>query len=145
MAGCGSKQSLDPEGFTTAQRQAAQTALDRLSETSLARTVVAISYRSGQAPNTCTVIPVAGRDGAFRLVLAWQGLKPAYRSVPQSLLEATIGGASSRSVRFHVSSFGTTTPESASVKASLARAALAKPAAQCEVLQGGELQLVSPE
>jgi hypothetical protein len=144
LAACGSKQKVDSGGFTADERTAAQTALDRLGQTAVPRTVVAISYRSGQAPTTCTVLPAPAGDGTFELVLAWQGLRPAYRSVPESLLEATIGGPSPKSVQFHVTSFGGKIPESPRVKASLVRAAVARPAEQCDVLESGHLELVAP-
>ena len=141
---CGSKQSVDSGGFTDAQRKAAQAALDQLQKTSIPRRVVAISYQSGQAPTTCTVVPKAGTDDAFDVFLAWKPTRPDYKSVPQSVLEATVGRPPAKSVRFHVSTFGGSTPEPASVQASLVRAMLAKPAEQCEVLENGSLQLISP-
>jgi hypothetical protein len=144
LVACGSKQKVDSGGFTANQRTAAAAALAQLRRTAIPRTVVAISYRSGQGPNTCTVIPAPGGSGAFDLVLAWQQLKPDYRSVPQSLLEATIGGTSAKTVRFNVTSFGGTIPESTKVKASLVRAAVARPAEQCEVLESGQPELVAP-
>jgi hypothetical protein len=144
LVACGSKQKVDSGGFTTDQRKAAVAALAQLRQTAIPRTVVAISYRSGQAPNTCAVIPAPGASGTFDLVLAWQQLKPDYRSVPQSLLEARIGGASAKTVRFHVTSFGGKIPESTRVKASLVRAAVARPAEQCEVLESGQLELIAP-
>jgi hypothetical protein len=144
LVACGSKQKVDSGGFTADERKAAQTALDQLRASAIPRTVVAISYRSGQGPNTCTVIPAPGASGTFDLVLAWQQLKPDYKSVPESLLEATIGEASAKAVRFHVTSFGGKIPESTRVKASLVRAAVARPAEQCEVLESGQLELVAP-
>lgn len=144
LVACGSKPKVDSGGFTADERAAAQTALAQLRLTAIPRTVVAISYRSGQGPNTCVVIPAPGGSGRFDLVLAWQQLKPDYRSVPESLLEATIGGTSAKAVRFNVTSFGGKIPESTRVKASLVRAAVARPAEQCEVLESGQLELIAP-
>jgi hypothetical protein len=145
VAGCGSGGTkVDEGGFTSAQRAAAQSALDRLRQTSIPRRIVAISYRSGQAPATCTVMPGTGSDGSFRLVVAWGVLRPQYKSVPRNLIEATIG-PTAKDVRFRVTPFGGPVPESPTVQATLARAALAHPAEQCEVLESGSLQLVSQQ
>jgi hypothetical protein len=122
----------------------AQDALDLLQETALPRSVVAISYQAGQAPITCIVLPETGARGRFKLVMAWKPDRPAYIAVPQSVLEATIGG-SVKEVRFHVTSFGgggrNPTPEPARVAATVVRAALAKPAERCEVLENSQLRL----
>jgi hypothetical protein len=136
---------VDSGGFTTAERNSAQAALDLLRKTSIPRTVVAISYQSGQAPTTCVVMPESGTEGAFKLFMAWKPTGDIYKSVPQNVLEATIAEASSKGDRFHVSTFGGqyNLPEPASVEASLVRAVLAKPAEQCEVLENGHLQLVA--
>jgi hypothetical protein len=141
LAACGSKPKTDEGGFTVPERNDAQAALDQLRGTSIPREVLAISTRAGQAPNTCTLIPTNGTRGPYTLVVAWGPPLPAYQSVPQSLLVATIGGES-RAVRSHVTLFGGRLGEPAAVKATIARAALAKPAEPCQALDGGELQIV---
>jgi hypothetical protein len=141
LVACGSTPKTDEGGFTAADRSDAQTALARLRGTSIPGTVLAISTRAGQAPNTCTLIPTNGTRGPYSLIVAWGPPLPAYRSVPQSLLVATIGGES-RVVRSHVTSFGGRLGEPATVKATIARAALAKPAEPCQALDDGELQIV---
>jgi hypothetical protein len=146
FTGCGSKQSVDAGGFTTAEQKSAQTALDILQQTPIPRTVVAISRQSGQAPTICRVLPIPETRGAFQLVVGWKPDHPAYMSVPQSVLEATIG-QSVKDDRFHVSSFGgggpKPIPEPPSVEASLVRAVLSKPAEKCEVLENSHLRLAA--
>ncbi len=142
---CGSAQSVDKGGFTSGERKAAQTALDLLQQTTIPRSVVAISYQSGQAPTTCIVLPKAGAPGVFDLFVAWKPNRPDFMSVPQSVLLATIGEATSKNDRFQITSFGGggrhPKPEPVSVEASLVRAELAKPAETCEVLENGHLRL----
>ncbi len=144
---CGGKQKVDAGGFTTAEQKAVQTALRILQQTPIPRTVVAISRQSGQAPTICQVLPKTDAGGTFELVVGWKPDHPAYMSVPQSVLEATIG-KSVKDDRFHVSSFGggghDPIPEPASVEASLVRAVLSKPAEKCEVLENSQLRLASP-
>lgn len=145
---CGSKQKVDSGGFTSAARKAAQTALDRLQQTSIPRRVVAISYQSGQAPTTCIILPEAGAEGIFELFVAWKPNRPDFMAVPQSVLEATIDEASSKSDQFHTTTFGGgglhPKPEPASIEADLVRAVLAKPGETCEVLENGHLRLAAP-
>jgi hypothetical protein len=142
---CGSKPSVDSGGFTSAQRTAAQTALDLLQQTAIPRTVVAISFQSGQAPTTCVVLPAPGSSSLFKLFVAWKPNRPDFMSVPQSVLEATFGATSGKADRYHIWSFGGggrhPKPEPPSVAASLVRAELAKPSETCEVLENGRLQL----
>jgi hypothetical protein len=143
LAGCGSSSHVDGGGFTSTQRTAAQAALDRLQKTGLPRSVVAISYQTGQAPVTCIVLPTAA-DDRFQLVIAWKPDRADYASIPQSVLVATIG-SSSRDVHYRVTSFGggpSGAKEPASVAAAVVRASLAKPAEQCQVLENSRLRLV---
>jgi hypothetical protein len=144
---CGSKQSADIGGSTAAQRKAVSSALNLLQHTKIPRTVVAISFQIGQAPSTCTVIPGPGTQGIFELFVAWKPTNPNadVASAPQSVLEATIDDGSFKNDRFHVSSFGSGVPEPAGVKASLVRAVLSTLAQRCEVLENGDLRLVSPD
>jgi hypothetical protein len=65
--------------------------------------------------------------------------------VPETVLDATIDDRSAASLRFRVSTFGATTAASAAVRASLVRAALAKPAEPCEALADGNLRLAVQE
>ena len=110
--------------------------------------MVAISFQSGQAPTTCVILPKAGAKGIFKLFVAWKPNRPDFMSVPQSVLEATIAEASSKSDQFHITSFGGgglhPKPEPANVEADLVRAVLAKPAETCEVLENGHLRLAVP-
>ena len=145
-AACGSKPAkVDEGGFTAAQRTAAQTALGHLAQTALPRAIVAISYQTGVAPTTCVVVPGATSD-AFQLVLAWKPNRPSYLSVPQSVIEATIGVASAKDDSYTVTSFGGggghPKPEPPRVEADLVRAEVARPAETCEALATGNLQLV---
>jgi hypothetical protein len=145
-AACGSSaQHVDSGGFTDAQRKAAQTALDRLPQTMIPRTVLAISYQAGQAPRICTVLPQPDDPSTFKLYLAWRPTRPGYKSVPQSLLVATISEASAAKDHYHVSTFGGQGrgPIPASIEASLTRVAEASPAEQCEVLDNGHLQIAA--
>ena len=130
-----------------AQRKAVSSALNLLQHTKIPRTVVAISFQIGQAPSTCTVIPGPGTQGIFELFVAWKPTNPNadVASAPQSVLEATIDDGSFKNDRFHVSSFGSGVPEPAGVKASLVRAVLSTLAQRCEVLENGDLRLVSPD
>jgi hypothetical protein len=142
---CGSKPKVDSGGFTAAERTAAQTALDHLQQTAIPRTVVAISYQSGQAPTTCVILPKTGAQGIFELFVAWKPNRPDFMAVAQSVLEATIGESSSKSDQFHITQFGGgglhPKPEPANVAADLVRAVLAKPIETCEVLENGHLRL----
>jgi hypothetical protein len=144
---CGSKPNVDGGGFTAAERTAAQTALDGLQQTPIPRAVVAISYQTGQAPNTCVVLPNAGARGTFKLVVAWKPTRPDFMAVAQSVLEATIGETAAKSDQFHITSFGggglDPKPEPASIAADVVRAVLAKPAETCEVLENGHLRLAA--
>jgi hypothetical protein len=143
LSGCGGGgESVDAGGFTADERDAAQQALDHLRQTRLPGRVVAISYQSGEAPATCIVLPEPDRDGVFRLLLAWEPSRPAYRTLPRTLIEATI--AAKGPVPFHVSTYSSRLPEPPSVKATLVRAALANPSEDCEVLESGRLRLVAP-
>jgi hypothetical protein len=142
---CGSKPKVDSGGFTAAERQAAQTALDLLQRTSIPRTVVATSFQSGQAPTTCVILPKAGAKGIFKLFVAWKPNRPDFMSVAQSALEATIGESSSTNDQFHITQFGGgglhPKPEPVNIAADFQRAVLAKPAETCEVLENGHLRL----
>jgi hypothetical protein len=142
---CGSKPKVDSGGFTAAEREAAQTALDGLQQTPIPRAVVAISYQAGQAPTTCIVLPKAGAEGIFKLFVAWKPNRPDFMAVAQNVLEATIGESPSKSDQFHITSFGggglDPKPEPANVAADLVRAVLAKPSETCEVLENGHLRL----
>ena len=145
LSACGSKSSVDKGGFTAAQRQSAQTALDLAARTAITRNVLNLSFQTGQAPNGCSVLPQSGSDETFHLFMSWDPTRPAYRSMPHSVLEATISVKSAASDTFHVTSFGGQggKPEPPEIKASIARVALTRPAEQCQVLQDGRLQLVA--
>lgn len=136
---------MDKGGFTVSEQKAAQRALDLLQQTPIPRTVVAISFQSGAAPSTCRVVPEAGSKTSFKLVVAWKPNRPDFMSVPQSVLEATIGETSSKNDAFHISSFGggsrNPKPEPANVQADVVRAVLANPGETCEVLESGHLRL----
>jgi hypothetical protein len=126
-------------------RKSAQSALDHLRGTAIPRRVVAISYQTGQVPNTCTVLPASGAKGTFKLFMAWDPTNPAFVLAPHTVLEATINETSARSDSFQVSSFGGRygKPEPPAEKAKLIRAVLSQSAQQCEVLENGQLQLMS--
>jgi hypothetical protein len=142
---CGSKPSVDSGGFTSAQRTAAQTALDLLQQTSIPRMMVATSFQTGQAPTTCVVLPGVGTPTIFKLFVAWKPNRPDFMFVPQSVLEATFGSTSSKADRFRIWSFGGGSlhpkPEPPSVAASLIRAVLSKTSETCQVLENGHLRL----
>ena len=148
LVACGSNQTAGTTSdvFTGAQVKAAQTALDLLQQTSIPRRIVAISYQSGVAPTTCSIVPDPAGNGVFKLYLAWASDVPGYTTIPKSVLEATIRQDSSARDSFGVHTFrtrfGRPVPISLQVNASLARAALTKPNAQCTVLENGALQLV---
>lgn len=142
-AACGSKQSVDSGGFTADERKAAQAALDRLQQTMIPKTVVGVSIQSAQAPRICSVLLQPGSPGLFKLFVAWKPSAAAYRFVPQTLLEATIGQAKVKDVQYHVTTFGGRVPVPASVEATLVRAVESKPAERCEALENGQLRLVA--
>ncbi len=142
---CGSAQKVDKGGFTAAQRATAQSALDLMQQTPIPRAVVAISYQSGQAPTTCVVLPTTTSKQTFKLYVAWKPNRPDFMSVPQSVLEATIGAGSSKSDQFKITTFGggghDPKPEPPNIEADLVRAVLAKPGETCQVLESGRLRL----
>jgi hypothetical protein len=148
LAACGSGQSGDTgsDVFTDSQVKAAQTALDLLQETSIPRRIVAISYQSGVAPTTCSIVPNTSGNNTFKLYVAWASNVPGYTTIPKSVLEATISQDSSKQDSFGVHTFrtrfGKPVPLSVQANATLARAALTKPNAQCTVLDNGVLKLV---
>jgi hypothetical protein len=147
VSACGSAQKTDAGGFTRAQRTAAQSALDLTQNTPIPSRVVALSYQTGTAPSTCTVLPKTGQPGTFRLLVAWTPNHPGYLGLPESVLAATIDESSARRDSFDVVTYrnrsGKAVPEPVRVSAGFVRAALTKPAEQCEVLDNGKLQLVS--
>ena len=147
LSACGSTQKTDSGGFTRAQRAAAQSALDLTRETSIPSRVVALSYQSGTAPSTCTVLPNTTKPGTFRLLVAWVPNHPGYLGLPESVLAATIDESSASKDSYDVVTYrnrlGKAVPESVRVSAGFVRAALTKPAEQCEVLDNGKLQLVA--
>jgi hypothetical protein len=143
LAGCGGGSVVDAGGFTAAQRKAAQAALDRLGPTEIPRRVVAISFQDGQAPSVCLVVPVAGADGVFRLLLTWDSSKPAFVTQAKTVLQATIHSASASRNRFRIFSYGGVggKPESVSLASAVKRTTLARPAEQCQALANGTLRL----
>jgi len=147
LCACGGGRATDSGGFTAAQRSAAQAALDLVQQTAIPRRVVALSFQAGTAPSTCTVLPAA-TPGTFRLLLAWAPDQPGYLTMPHSVLSATIDETSAKKDSFDVTTFrtrlGKAAPEPTGVNANFVRAALSKPAEQCDVLENGKLQLVSP-
>jgi hypothetical protein len=126
-------------------RKSAQSALDQLRRTAIPRRVLAISYQTGQVPNTCVVLPASASKGTFKLFIAWDPTNPSFVLVPHTVLEATINETSAKGDRFQVSSYGGRygKPEPPAEKAKLIRAVLSRSAQQCEVLQNGQLQLTS--
>jgi hypothetical protein len=146
LTACGSKPSVDKGGFTSSQRQAAQAALGLLGKTTIPREVLALSFQTGQAPNVCSVLPRASSTALFDLFMAWNPTRPAYRNMPQSVLQAAIGVSSAKRDSYHVTTFGGQRgkPEPPEIKATLARVALTRPAEQCEVLEDGRLQISTP-
>ena len=145
LAACGSRPSVDKGGFTSSQRQAAQTALDLLGQTAIPRQVLTLSFQTGQAPNTCSVLPKASSEELFELFMSWNPTRPAYRNMPQSVLQAAISVTSAKHDTYHVTSFGGQNgkPEPPEIKATLARVALTRPAEQCQVLEDGRLQIAT--
>ena len=148
LAACGGGQATDAGGFTAAQRAAAQSALRLVAQTAIPRRVLALSFQAGTAPSTCTVLPAQGRQGSFRLLVAWVPDLPGYLTLPQSVLAATIDASSPRKDSFDVVTFrdrrGRPLPTPVGVRAGFVRAALTKPAEQCQVLDDGALELVAP-
>jgi hypothetical protein len=148
LAACGSSGSTNTstEALSDAQVKDARAALDLLQQTSIPRRVVAISYQSGVAPTTCSIVPDPSRSGVFKLYLAWASNVPGYTTTPKSVLEATINRDSAEKDSFGVHTFrtrfGKPVPISVQANASLARAALTRPNAQCTVLENGALRLV---
>jgi len=133
-------------GLSDSQLRAVQNAFDLLGRTGIPSRVVAISFQVGEAPTTCSVVPLPSNGSVFRLYVAWEATQPGFTMVPKSVLEATITQSSSQDDQFNVFTFqdrkGNPKPASVSVSASLTRAALTKPNAQCQVLEDGHLQLV---
>jgi hypothetical protein len=70
LAGCGGSGGADANGFTTADRTAAQTALDTLQPTSISRVLVQISDTE-HIPDTCTVHLVSPNPRVFRVFVQW--------------------------------------------------------------------------
>ena len=144
--GSGGNNNASTDVLSKAQVEDAQAALVLLQQTGIPRRVVAISYQSGVAPTTCSIVPDPSRSGVFRLYLAWASNVPGYTSTPKTVLEATINRDSPTRDSFGVHTFrtrfGKPVPISVQTNASLARAALTKPNAQCTVLDNGALKLV---
>ncbi len=94
------------------------------------------------------MLPDPGTPGTFRLLLAWTPDQPGYLTMPHSVLAATIDETSAKKDSFDVMTFRTRLGKAEAaptgVDANFVRAALTKPAEQCQVLENGQLQLVSP-
>jgi peroxiredoxin len=76
LAGCGSTDSGDAGGFTSADRNAAQSAVDGLKTTSATTMILQLSGTHG-IPAICQMRRESTSDEAFKLFIAWipQGLR----------------------------------------------------------------------
>ncbi len=108
--------------------------------------MLTLSFQTGQVPNICSILLHESSQELFDLFMAWDPTRPAYRTMPHSVLQASIDVSSAKRDTFHITSFGghLGKPEPPAIKANLARVALTRPAEQCEVLNDGRLRIVTP-
>src|ERR1051326_2786045 len=138
LAGCGGGGSskVDKGGFTADERQAAQDALNALSQTAVATTAVqnvgVIGY-----PQTCVVHLQARKPLTFKLFLSWASPPEANRSF-YSWLKAVIGPEGLK--RDYAFSAGNET-ELAALRSHIGNAT-ARPWEPCEITNIGTFSLV---
>ena len=71
LAGCGGGGGVDSGGLSAGDRSAAQTALDGLSGTNVARQLVAITAMVQNAPAACRVHQVSADPHTFKVYVFW--------------------------------------------------------------------------
>jgi hypothetical protein len=137
-AGCGGS-SVDKGGFTSKQRQSAQTVLDGLKETSVPITLYSLTETADLPPAACKLHLVSGNN--YKLFVWWKPYQPRVQSVSYTWFTATLTPNTALD-KFHVEFSSGLAPMKQAVAAHTPAGVLAKPVENCEILESGNVRLL---